>query len=250
MEKLSVVIISFNEERNIAKCVRSVMTIADEVLVLDSLSTDRTEAICRELGARFEQHAFDGYVAQKNRALGMAAHNLVLSLDADESLSDEAIRAIDRIRRERNHDGYFFNRRNFWCGHPMMHTSWYPDRKLRLFDRTKACWTGMDPHDEIVMENGCRIGRAEGEILHETVRSVAEHREKTERFARISAQVYFAKNVRPAWGSGLLHSAWRWFREYCLFLGFLDGLAGWQVARFSAVYVWRKYYYLRHLYGK
>jgi glycosyltransferase involved in cell wall biosynthesis len=244
MEKLSVVIIAFNEERDIAWCLESVRAIADEVLVLDSFSTDRTEAICRKFGARFEQHRFDGYVSQKNRALQMASNDLVLSLDADEALSEEARIAILAIKKNREHDGFYFKRLNSWCGHQMRHTSWYPDRKLRLFDRSRAGWTGIDPHDEVMMEHGSRLFRLDAGILHRTVHSLAEHREKTE-----SAQFYFDRQIKSGWGSALTHSAWRWFREYCVLLGFLDGKAGWQVARFSAIYVWKKYSYLRKLYG-
>jgi len=249
MIKISVVIISFNEERNIARCLESVMDIADEVLVLDSFSTDGTVAICRNYGIRFEQHSFDGYVSQKNRALQMAAHEHILSLDADEALSDEARSEVLRVKKEWNQDGYIFNRKNNYCGHWMRFTSWYPDRKLRLFDRRKAIWTGLDPHDYIRMEPDSRIRRIQGDLLHWTIYTEEEQVAKTEQFARISAKFYFEQGIRPVMGAALAHSVWRWFREYCILLGFLDGKAGWQVSRFSALYVWKKYYYLRQLYG-
>lgn len=249
MVKISVVIISFNEEKDIANCLGSILGIADEVVVLDSFSTDGTEAICRKYGVRFEQHAFDGYVAQKNRALQMATHDHILSLDADEALSDEARQEIIKVKANWQQDGYIFNRRNNYCGQWMRHTTWYPDRKLRLFDRRKAIWTGLDPHDYILMNPGCRVIRLKGDLLHWTVRTKEDQRAKTEQFARISAKFYFERGIKPGLGSAVLHSAWRWFREYCIHLGFLDGKAGWQVAGFSALYVWRKYYYLRQLYG-
>jgi len=248
MRKISVVIIAFNEERDIGRCLESVMDIGDEVLVLDSFSTDGTEDICLKYGVRFEQHAFDGYVAQKNRALGMASFDYILSLDADEALSDEARAEVLRVKQEWNHDGYFFNRRNSFCGHWMRHTSWYPDRKLRLFDRRKAVWTGMDPHDFIQMGPGSSVVRLPGDILHRTVRTKEEQLAKTEHFARVSARFSFDHGIKPPMGSAIIHAVWRWFREYCILLGILDGRAGWQVSRFSALYVWRKYYYLRQLY--
>lgn len=249
MIKLSAVIISFNEEKDIGRCLESVMDIADEVLVLDSFSTDGTEAICRKFGVRFEQHAFDGYVSQKNRALKMAAHDCILSLDADEALSNEAKSEVGRVKKEWSHDGFIFNRRNSYCGHWMRHTTWYPDRKLRLFDRRKAIWTGLDPHDYIQMNPGSAVAQLGCDLLHWAVHTKQEQEAKTEQFARISAHFHFDQGIRSTLVSALIHSVWRWFREYCILLGFLDGKAGWQVARFSALYVWRKYYYLRQLYG-
>ncbi len=249
MIKLSAVIISYNEERDIERCLESLTDLADEVLVLDSFSTDSTEAICRRFGVRFEQHSFDGYVSQKNRALQMAAFDHVLSLDADEALSAEARQEVIVAKKDWNHDGYLFNRKNNFCGHWMRYTTWYPDRKLRLFDRRLAEWTGIDPHDYIRMTTGSKVARMEGALLHWPVRTIAEQQLKVEQFARISAKYYFERGIRSGLGSAGLHSVWRWFREYCLNLGFLDGRAGWQVSRFSALYVWRKYYYLRQLNG-
>ena len=248
MRKISVVIISFNEERDIGRCLESVSGLAAEVLVLDSFSTDGTEAICRSYAVRFKQHLFDGYVSQKNRALRLASHDYILSLDADEALSEEARSEVEKVKKEWSHDGYFFNRRNSYCGHWMRHTTWYPDRKLRLFDRRKANWTGLDPHDSIRMDPESQMVRLKGDILHWTVRTKIEQQAKTEQFARISAKYYFDQGIKPGKGSAVIHSVWRWFREYCLLLGVLDGKAGWEVARFSALYVWKKYYYLRQLY--
>ena len=249
MIKISAVIISFNEEKDIGRCLESVIDIADEVLVLDSFSTDGTEEICRKHGVRFEQHVFDGYGSQKNRALQMAVHDYILALDADEALSEEARSEVIKVKKEWMHDGYIFNRRNNYCGHWMRFTTWYPDRKLRLFDRRKAAWTDFDLHEYVKMVPGGTLMRLKGDLLHWTVRSEEDQMAKTEQFARISAQFYFDRGVRPGMGSAVLHCVWRWFREYCISLGILDGKAGWQVARFSALYAWRKYHYLRQLYG-
>lgn len=249
MIKISVVIISFNEEKDIGRCLESVKDIADEVLVLDSFSTDTTGAICRKYAVRFEQHAFDGYVAQKNRAIQMATHDFILSLDADEALSEEAKEELRRAKKEWTHDGYIFNRRNSYCGHWMRFTTWYPDRKLRLFDRRKAIWTGLDPHDYIRMDPGSSVVRLKGDLLHWAIHTKEEQQAKMEQFARISARFYFDQGIRTSMGTAIMHCVWRWIREYYIHLGILDGKAGWQVARYSALYVWRKYYYLRQLYG-
>ncbi len=248
MIKISAVIISFNEERDIEKCLQSVAGLADEILILDSFSTDNTEAICKRFSARFEQHVFDSYGPQKNRAIQMASHDYILSLDADEALSEEAIEEIRQIKENWSHDGYIFNRRNNYCGRWMKHTTWYPDRKLRLFDRKKAACTLLDLHEYIQMDSGGTIRQLKGDLLHWTVRTKEEQEAKTEQFARISAKYYFERGIRSGLGSAAFHCVWRWLREYCINLGFLDGKAGWQVSRFSALYVWKKYYYLRQLY--
>ena len=249
MVKLSAVIIAFNEEKDIRRCLESLTDVADEILVLDSFSTDSTAEICRQCGVRFEQHAFDGYVTQKNRALQMASFDHILSLDADEALSQEAKQEIRKARETWKHDGYYLNRRNNFCGQWMRHTSWYPDRKLRLFDRRKARWEGLDPHDFIRMDKGCSVVRLKADLLHWSVYTLEEQVAKTEQFARISAKFYFDQGIRSGLVTALAHFVWRWFSEYCIRLGFLDGKAGWQVSRFSALYVWKKYYYLRQLYG-
>jgi len=249
MVKISAVIIAFNEEKDIRRCLESLTGIADEILVLDSFSTDSTAEICRQYGVRFEQHIFDGYVTQKNRALQMASFDHVLSLDADEALTEEAKQQIKKARSAWEHDGYYFNRRNNFCGQWMRHTSWYPDRKLRLFDRRKARWEGLDPHDFIRMDKGSSVVRLKADLLHWSVYTLEEQVAKTEQFARISAKFYFDQGIRSGLATALAHFVWRWFSEYCIRLGFLDGKAGWQVSRFSALYVWKKYYYLRQLYG-
>jgi glycosyltransferase involved in cell wall biosynthesis len=248
MVKISAVIISLNEEKDIGRCLESLQGIADEILVLDSFSTDRTEDICRKYGVRFEQHVFDGYVAQKNRATSMASYDHILSLDADEALSDRMKEEVLRIKEKWESDGYIFNRRNSWCGRWMRFTTLYPDRKLRLFDRRKATWDGLDPHDFVRPEKEARTVRAKGELLHWAIHSIDEQKQKTDQFARISAQSYFSKGIPSHRGSAVFHAIWRWFREYCIRLGILEGYAGWQIARFSALYAWRKYYYLRQLY--
>jgi glycosyltransferase involved in cell wall biosynthesis len=249
MIKISAVIIAFNEEKDIGRCLESVRDIADEILVLDSFSTDATEDICRKYRVRFEQHAFDGYVAQKNRALQLASYDYILSLDADEALSETVKSEIEKTINCWSHDGYIFNRRNSYCGHWMRFTSWYPDQKLRLFDRRKAKWAGLDPHDSICMDPGSKVMHLKGDLLHWAVHTKEEQEAKTEQFARISARFYFNQGIRSGLMTALAHCVWRWFREYCIKLGILDGKSGWQVAGFSALYVWKKYYYLRQLYG-
>src|ERR1019366_408968 len=154
MNKLSVVIITFNEEENIAKCIDSVKEIADEVVVVDSFSTDKTRDIAESKGARFIQHKFEGHIQQKNWAKDQASHNYVLSLDADETLSAELKTAITETKKIFSSYGYTMNRLNFYCGKPIKTCGWYPDRKLRLWNRAKGEWKGVNPHDKFELDEG------------------------------------------------------------------------------------------------
>ena len=135
MIKLSCAIITLNEERNVARCIESLAGIADEIVVIDSGSTDATEAICRSYGVKFIQHDFEGYVEQKNFAVSQCAFEYILSLDADELLSEELKESISEIKNNWDKDGYSFNRLTNYCGKWIRHCGWYPDRKLRLFKK-------------------------------------------------------------------------------------------------------------------
>lgn len=241
MEKISVVIITFNEEDHLSRCLDSVQSVADEILVLDSFSTDRTKEICIEAGIRFLEHTFDGYVSQKNRATGMASHDLILSLDGDEALSEEAVIKILKIKENPLADGYIFNRRNQYCGKWMRFTSLFPDRKLRLFDRRKARWTGFDPHDRIRMDRGTNILKIKKNILHWVISDRADHLRKIDNFSTVAAEAYFSKGIKKGFMSRYSHSLWRLLFEYIIRGGFLEGRLGWQFSFLSAKYVYLKY---------
>ena len=132
MTKISAVIITMNEERSVERCINSISSLADEIIVVDSFSTDETETICRKLNVRFFSHRFTGFMDQKNYAVSLASNDYVLSLDADEALSDGLIKSISEIKPDLMYDGYIFNRLNNYCGKWIRHSAWYPDRQLRL----------------------------------------------------------------------------------------------------------------------
>src|SRR6516225_8076489 len=148
MTSVSIVIITFNEEKNIRRCLESVKEIADEIVVVDSLSTDHTKSICKEFGVRFIEQKFLGYIEQKNFALDQAKYDYVLSLDADEAISKELVKSIQEVKQNPESDGYRMNRLTNFCGKWIKHGSWYPDTKLRVFNRKKARWGGINPHDK------------------------------------------------------------------------------------------------------
>lgn len=238
---LSAVIITYNEARNIRRCLESLVGIADEIVVLDSFSTDETEQICSLYGVRFLQHTFDGHIEQKNRALALAAHPFVLSLDADEALSEPLRASVLAVKDDPKFDGYIMNRRTNYCGQWIAHSGWYPDRKLRLFDRRLGRWGGTNPHDRVEMQAPARTTRLEGDLLHYSYYTVEEHLERARKYADIAARAMCKEGKRGAWWRQWVSPVARFIRNYFLKLGFLDGRAGWTICRISALETYWKY---------
>lgn len=238
---LSAVIITFNEQRNIGRCLDSLAGVVDEVVVVDSFSTDDTEEICRAKGARFVQHVFEGHIEQKNWALAQAQYPHVLSLDADEALSETLRKSVLAAKADGRHDGYSMNRLTNYCGQWIYHSGWYPDRKLRLFDRRKAGWGGTNPHDRVEMQAGSTVSHLSGDLLHYSYYSVGEHLERARRYAEIAARAMRAQDRRATWLHLLFSPSIKFVRNYLLKKGFLDGRAGWTICRIAALETFWKY---------
>lgn len=250
MVRLSAVIITFNEEKYIEQCIRSLLDVADEIVVVDSYSTDSTRDICLRNGVRFVQQSFLGYKEQKNFALAQVTYNYVLSLDADEALSEELKDDILRVKSDWQYDGYVVKRLNNYCGRWMYHTSLYPERKLRLFDKRKASWGGINPHDRVIMQPDSRIGKLKGNLLHWLYESYEEHLQKINHFSTISANDYFKLGIKASYRKLILHPIWRFFHSYFIKTGFLEGFDGFAVSVLLSVHCFLKYYKLRRLYIK
>lgn len=233
-QKISAVIITFNEERNILRCLQSLDGIADEIVVVDSFSTDATKAICQQQGVQFFEHAFEGYIQQKNWALQRASYQAVLSLDADEALSDELHKTILDIRHDWRADGYYFTRTTFLGRKPIRHGAWYPDYKLRLFDKRKGQFGGTNPHDYVIMHAGAKVQRAKGTILHYSFATPEEFHRQSERFAMLAARAMFEKGKTMNRMMSLLKTAWAFLHGYLIKAGFLDGKAGFIISRVAA----------------
>lgn len=245
--QLSVVIITLNEEKNLGRCLAAVKEVADDVVVVDSFSTDRTEAIAKERGARFVQHAFEGHIEQKNWAITQARHPWVLSLDADEALSDELKRSILGAKQRTDADGFTMNRLTNYCGTWIRHGGWYPDRKLRLWDSRKGRWAGENPHDRYEMDTGSRIAQLKGDLLHYSYHSVADHTRQVDYFTTIAAKQMHARGASGGLLKRIVNPAAKFLGTYLLNLGFLDGSYGFTIARISAYATWLKYDKLRKL---
>ena len=194
MNKLSVVIITLNEEKNIERCIASVKEIADEILIVDSLSSDKTKEICERLGCRFVEQKFLGYVEQKNFALKLATHPYVLSLDADEAVSKELNIEIMKIKNNFDVNGFSFNRLTQYNGHWVKHCGWYPDTKLRLIEKSRGQWGGTNPHDCLEVQG--KVVHLRGDLLHYSYDSISSHIQQSNKFSSIEAQALYHKGKR------------------------------------------------------
>jgi glycosyltransferase involved in cell wall biosynthesis len=248
--RISAVIIAKDEADLIAACVESVRFL-DEVLVLDSGSRDGTADICRRLGARVLETDWPGYVAQKNRAAGAAANDWVLSIDADERVDAGLRAAIERLRAAHQGGappvvGYEVPRSVFALGRWIRHGGWFPEWRLRLFDRRRARWGGADPHDRCETD-GPTARLAGGYLEHHTWRSMEHWVARLNRYSTIAARGLHEQGRRAGLATLIFRPAFRFVRMYLLRLGFLDGAAGFQLARLEAFGVFLKYAKLREL---
>lgn len=245
---LSVVIITLNEENNIGRCIESVKAIADEIIVLDSYSIDRTVEIATEKGAIVKQELFIGYKEQKNLALKFVSHNYVLSLDADEALSPELSDSIKKEKKNFRYRSYSMNRSNFYCGRFIRWGLWYPDRKIRIFDKRIASWGGMNPHDRIVLLSGIATKQLRGDLLHYAYYSVEEHKRRNDQISSIAAESLFREGRKDSWLNFVIRPTWAFINGYFLKFGFLDGIRGLLVAIYTSQQTFLKYQKLHRLY--
>ncbi|BAO74516.1 glycosyltransferase family 2 protein [Winogradskyella sp. PG-2] len=249
MLKLSGVIITFNEERNIEKCLQSLVNVVDEIVVVDSNSTDNTKKICERYNVNFITQEFLGYIEQKNFALDQASYNHIISLDGDEALSEELQKSILTLKTNWNFDGYYTNRFNNFCGQWIKYSDWYPNKKLRVFDRRKAEWKGLNPHDNVQLyDESAQIGHLNGDILHWTYRTYDEMDKKTDYFSTIAAKAYYDNHKTAPIIKLLWNPSWAFFKAFFLRLGFLDGLNGFRICYQTGKITYLKYLKLRKLY--
>ncbi|MEO6654732.1 MAG: glycosyltransferase family 2 protein [Pyrinomonadaceae bacterium] len=240
--KISAVIITFNEEVKIADAIRSVVW-ADEVLVVDSESTDDTREIALSLGARVIVEKWKGFSKQKQFASEQALHDRILSLDADECVTPELKADILRISNTpAPADGYRIARLSTYIGREIRHSGWYPDWQLRFFDRRKAHWKDVIIHESIEMSEGATISKLSGDLLHFSVDSVEQHSYMIQtRYAPLAAQDMLARGRHTSAIQIALLPAYKFFQTYIFKAGFLDGLQGLAIAYFAAYNVFLKH---------
>lgn len=243
---LSAIIITKNEERNIGRCLQSLQPIADEIIVVDSFSTDGTERICREYGVRFVQHEWMGYIDTKNFANSLANNDLIFSIDADEAVSDELCQSILAVKDTDTAGKVFsMNRRMNYCGQWITHGGWYPDDKVRIFDRRFVKWQGQKVHETLELPTDFENVKLNGDLLHYSFYSIEQHRKQNEHFAQLSADEAIERGKNVNLLTPYLHCAWKFVRDYIFKAGFLDGRAGWQIGKINARGIYLKYKLIR-----
>jgi glycosyltransferase involved in cell wall biosynthesis len=246
MIKISAVVITFNEEKSILRCINSLKEVADEVIVVDSYSKDNTRAICAEAAVKFIEHIFAGHIEQKNFGVSLAIHDFVLSLDADEYLSEELIKSIKFIKGNGSHQAYKMNRITGIGGRWIYSTDWYPDRKLRLWNKTIGKWGGYNPHDVVIVDKKIPIAFLKGNIMHEGYEDYNDLMSKANQYARIFAKANHHKKSSSVF-KVLYKSVFTFIRNYFIKLGFTSGFDGLVISVANSYYTFFKYAMLREL---
>lgn len=243
--KITATIITYNEERNIARAMES-LRCCDEIVVVDSGSSDRTAEIAAKLGARVIETPWGGYARQKNYAADRATHDWILSVDADEALSEALEAEIWQIKKNGpRFDAYTVPRLAQYLGKWILHSGWYPDRKVRLYDRRKAQWVGEYVHESVIVQG--RVGHLESDLLHFTCNSLSEHLKTMDRYTTLAAEQLIAKGAHVGLRQLVFDPMWTFLRTLIVQRGFLDGFEGLTIAWMAALYNYVKYAKVRNM---
>ncbi len=247
MIKLSGLIITYNEEKNIERCLDSLAKVADEIIVIDSFSNDRTEEICRSKGVIFIQNKFEGYIEQRNYAVSNAKYKHVLALDADEVLSPELTQSIMHVKTNWQNDAYQFNRLPNYCGKWIRHCGWYPDKKVRLLDSTKGKFGGTNPHDKFIPNINTTIGFLKGDLFHFSYNSIKAHIYQVNYFTDTTSKQAYLKNKTSNLFLIVFSPLIKFIKSYFIQMGMLDGYYGLVISIISAHATFLKYVKLKEL---
>ena len=238
--KLSAVIITFNEEKNIARCINSIKNVADEILVIDSFSNDNTCKIAESLGAKVIQTEWQGYALSKNFGNAQTQHNYILSLDADEALSKELEKSILEVKNNLT-GAYQMNRLTNYCGSWIKHCDWYPDTKIRLFDKSKTHWKNLVVHEIIEFSETQTVQQLQGNLLHYSFPTIEEHYQKIEKYSKLEAQKVLNYSTSKIFFKKYFSPIATFIKIFFLKNGWLDGVAGLNIARLSAYASFKRY---------
>ncbi len=248
-EKVTVIIPTYNEEHNIEDCLKSVLW-ADEIMVVDSFSTDRTVEIAKKYAHRILQHEYINSATQKNWAIPQASNEWVMIVDADErvtpELRDEILRELENPR----YDGYYIGRRNFFLGFPLDHGGWSPkdDRNIRLFRKSLSRYEQKEVHADVIVKG--KVGSLKNHLIHYTYRSLSDYFRKFDRYTTWAAMDIVKAGKKPNFVNLVLRPIGDFIKFYIIKGGFLDGLPGLIIALLSSYYVVVKYVKAWELYVK
>ena len=242
MKKISATIITLNEEDKIRQCLGSLKDVADEIVVVDSLSTDNTRQICEEFGVRFVEQKWLGYSEQKNVANRIASHDWILSIDADEVLSERLKKSILEVKQKDCEDNvvFSFNRLNNYCGKWIHHSGFYPDKKIRIWNRNVGKWEGLI-HEVIKFNMKVKEHHLKGDLLHFSYSKPEDFERQLFRFAEMRAQHYLDQGKKNARLLKIVSPIYYFIQHYFFRLGFLDGKEGFTMCYAGAQATRHKY---------
>ncbi len=245
---LSAVIIAKNEAHQIERCIEALLQVTEDITVIDSGSTDKTIEKASALGANVIKHNWIGYAQNKNYGNSVAKHNWILSIDADEVLSKELIKAIQNLNYE-DDTVYLLDRINNYCGQWIKHSGWYPDWKVRIFNRNNVKWQGDYVHEKLAVPKHFKHVKLSGKLLHYSYTDKMDHLKRIDRYTTLSAQELFVKGKKATWINLWLSPMIRFLKTYFLKLGILDGAAGWTISKSNAYLVHLKYKKVKRLHN-
>ena len=226
MVKISAVIITYNEEDNLTECLDSLKNLVDEIVIVDSFSTDKTEELSRAASAKFIQNPFGGHIEQKNFAMWQAQSDYILSLDADERVSENLAKSILKVKNNWTEGGYNVERQTYYGKKLIKYGTWAGEKRIRLFDRRLGKWQGTNPHDSFKLDDGKKPMLLQGPLYHYRYKSIQEHINQVNFFSDISSNAVFEKGGKTRLVNMFLKPAWRFFRDYFIKMGFLGGWVG------------------------
>lgn len=247
---VSAVIITKNEAHIIGTTLKSLAGVVQEIVIVDSGSTDETVTICKSLGALVIETTWDGYGANKNKGIDAAAHDWILNIDADEALDETLRQSIQQVHLQNENTVYEFNFRNFFCGKWIRFGEWAGDKHVRLFNRKKVKWNSAAVHESLSIDSDTVAVQLKGNILHYTTKDLDEYISKTVAYAKLNAQKYFAQGKKAGFFKLRIAPGFTFFQHYVLRLGFLDGWEGYLIAKTTGWYTFLKYSFLKELYRK
>lgn len=247
MDKISAVIITYNEEKNIRRCLNSLIGVADEIIVLDSYSSDKTKTICEEFEVKFIESAWKGYSQSKNIANAHASNAYILSVDADEELSEALKESILKAKERGLNGAYSFNRLSNYMGRWIRHGDWYPDRKMRIWNKNEGSWKG-EIHEKVEFPVNVSIKHLKGDLNHYSYYSISEHIEQINKYSTLSAEELYRKKKKVGFIKIILSPWSQFFTSFVIKLGFLDGYKGFAISLITSFGSYLKYAKLRAKY--
>ena len=245
--KLSVVIITKDEAHIIKNTLQSLQGLTDDIVIIDSGSTDNTVAICKEMNAVVIETTWGGYGANKNKGIKTTKYDWVLSLDADETIDEELKTELLKLDPGMENNVYKLNYKNFFCNKWIRYGVWGGDKHIRFFNKTKVQWNDAEVHENLIFPDNTNVISLKGNVLHYTVNSIADYSNKTLVYAKANAQKYFARGKKATFVKLYLAPPFNFLQHYIFRLGFLDGWEGYLICKTNAWYTFMKYVFLREL---